>query len=167
MALKRLPEGRGSNRHLTGSVRWVTYDFACSSTQPSAVEGSDRGKYATDNIGGLPNYTCQLIYITGRSAPKPDTDTKTEDTVNHRAIENIQYPLKKKHSATRQQLPCKEQNPCVVCVACVAISPIQCSFAISLRVSITRRCNYILHKSYSTNTFTYTECEVYFKMLNI
>ena len=61
----------------TDWVRWVTYDFACSTTQPSAVEGSDRWKYATDKTGGLPNYTFQLIYIIGRSARKPDTDTET------------------------------------------------------------------------------------------
>ena len=65
MALKRLSEGRGSNRQLAGTrARWVTYHFASSTTQPSTVEG------------GLPNFMFQLIYITGRSAPKPDTDTK-------------------------------------------------------------------------------------------
>ena len=40
-----------------------------------------------DNFWNSPNYTFQLIYITGQSAPKPDTDTKTSDTLNHRAIE--------------------------------------------------------------------------------
>ena len=60
----------------TGWVRWVTYNFAWSTTQPSAVEGSDRQKYTTNNTGGLSNYVFQLIYITGQNAPKPDTDTK-------------------------------------------------------------------------------------------
>ena len=69
--------GREGLKQTTGWVRSVTYDFACSTTQPSAVEGSGRWKYATDNTAGLPNYTFQLNYITGRSACKPDTDTKT------------------------------------------------------------------------------------------
>ena len=46
-------------------------------------------RYITDHTGGLPSYTFQLMYITGRIAYKPDTDT----TLNYRAIELCEYLL--------------------------------------------------------------------------
>ena len=69
--------GREGLEQTIGWVRWATYDFACSTTQPSAVQASDGWKYVTYNTGDLPNYTFQVIYnINGRSANKPDSDTK-------------------------------------------------------------------------------------------
>ena len=44
-------------KQTAGWVHWVTCDFACFTTQPSAVEGSDGWQYVLDNNGGLPNYT--------------------------------------------------------------------------------------------------------------
>ena len=63
----------GSNRQLAGALGH--HDLACCSyyTAYSAVEGSDGWKHITDNTGGLPDYTFQLIDITGRRTKHPQT----------------------------------------------------------------------------------------------